>query len=76
MSTEVPRMGLQSWPVHNGRDDAEPTMAAAIGAHPDFARSARLVGISFWHLHTHVVLPVDIDNSLRLKHAVSGKHHQ
>ena len=47
VSTEVPRMGLQSCPVYNGGDTAEPTMAAAIGAHPDFARSARLAGISF-----------------------------
>ena len=30
MSTEVPSMGLQSWPVHNGGDDAEPTMAEEI----------------------------------------------
>ena len=51
---------FQSWPVHNGGNDAEPTMVAAIGAHPDLAGAARLVDISFWHLHTHVVSAVDI----------------
>ena len=30
VSTEVPSMGRQSCPVHNGGDDAVPTMAAAI----------------------------------------------
>ena len=47
MSTEVPSMGRQSWPVHNGGDDADPTIASAIGTHPNLARAARLVGISF-----------------------------
>ena len=56
-------IGLKTWaakfwcpPVHNGGDDADPTIAAAIGTHPNFARAASL----FWHLHNHVVSPVDI----------------
>ena len=34
-------------PVHNGGDDAVPTMASAIGIQPYFAKAARLSGISF-----------------------------
>jgi len=45
--TEVPRMGRQSLPAHKGGDEADPTIAVAIGIHPNFARAARLVGISF-----------------------------
>ena len=47
VSTEVPSMGRQSCPVHNGGDDAVPTMAAAIGIQPNLAKAARLSGISF-----------------------------
>ena len=36
-----------AFPVHNGGDDADPTIAIAIGIHPDFASVAKLVGISF-----------------------------
>ena len=47
VSTEVPRMGRQSSPVHKGGDDADPTIAVAIGIHPILASAATLVGISF-----------------------------
>ena len=47
VSTEVPTMGRQSLPVHNGGDHADPTIAVAIGIHPNFASVAKLVGISF-----------------------------
>ena len=47
VSTDVPRMGRQSLPVHKGGDDADPTIAVAIGIHPNFASFAKLVGISF-----------------------------
>ena len=47
VSTEVPRMGRQSSPVHKGGDEADPTIAVAIGIHPNFAIAARLVGIFF-----------------------------
>ena len=47
VSTVVTRIGLQSCPVHNGTDDGKPIMAAAIGNQPNFAKAARLSGISF-----------------------------
>ena len=50
-------MGRQSWPVHNGGDDADPTIASAIGTHPNLARAEASL---FWHLHNHAISQVNI----------------
>ena len=47
VSTDVPRMGRQSLPVHKGGEDTDPTIAVAKANHSDFASFAKLVGISF-----------------------------